>query len=1316
MYHAHYRSTLTVRDRTAFVPWYSEFRYSHGKGRLLESACACGHASVSWPSGCGLRQSTLIHRSPVRRPVFLGGCARCRWQFDGHLPFRPGGGGGPGKIVARAMKGEGFGGQQEFDYGVELHNWAQETVSLLMKFEGGISPGSGESKGHHNEFSLLLRDHNHADEYETSFKFGQCSFCEEANINVNGATENVDMVVEGRNRASSFRYLCDDKEWEDDGFCQERGTMLCSHSSSLKRQQRKHELRHEFSLRGKHSASDPKETQKHDFTETESTPPRARGRHSVTVAASDKHESTVGASSDGIARGKQHKFLRDGRYSNEERSKRQEISGYVQHFPKSDEIKVCLVDKQKKISSSSTLVSRHEEQISKRVDDSKVENRNVAGECSVSAGRCSSSYWAPQLHVDANGKPRQRNEIRSSDNVTESVTVVSDARYASRKDQRVFVDETEEVSTSLNNSAGTSRQNKEKVVGVAWNHVPQQMDSSVIILDSDMSRLHESKEYVDKNYRSSDIDYLQQTSTSRAHSSARLYQDQISVQKMPTTSSSEPPIGISLNISSGHQTAEYTASDYISQYQHHSNVNYTQELSSNSTQTGARISEALRLQDQPRSHPSQWATKISMGNTRAHQSDGYTTTQYVAARHDLECHQESRDNNTRIGATDSGQADQPEISVLSYPQSVNTGSLSGSSGYQLAGYASNDDIAKHRSSVNVNYNDTQIDTTLSRPIILHEPPADLSSPSTLSDSPRTAGEHQPTTNTPLQINSDVIHVRQQGEVPPDHPEPNDIVKQCSEPPTESGCSRPIILIEKSSDGSRHPSTGNLHPANLPSERIVEETEKTYIVERERSSHQTTTSFQQLVLFNPPPNSNADTVQGNSRKNVFEDSEMQRSRQSSVLSEADEQSDEIWAIARETLEEHSNMVKTPETMITPVISGSGAQLTELISTVGTTEGTQAASLGSPTAKRPSRKHWGYVAEIIKSGWILRAGTHNSKSKSAAKSSLTESGSNEAWFSGHEPVGEESPRKEKEAMPEEPGGDEGSADALISAASANANNRQDITDDRSSPSMLADSKPDTSSPIGLPAHVSIQEEASSISDNQMLGSATNYASIGSLSMSVSGTVSPVVIACSTGIHDVQQQEKISVQPVISPKVGRKNLDSGSHEPSVQDRPEKDASNEDKKRALGSRKLRRAAQVQRERFEAWEDAYRLENEQRKMDEMFMREAIAEARKAADIWEVPVGAVLVQDGKIIARGHNLVEDLRDSTAHAEMLCIRGASRMLRTWRLAETTLYVTLEPCPMCAGAILQARIGTLVWGAPNKLLGADGSWVRCARVSQP
>ncbi|KAL9667865.1 hypothetical protein QQ045_002234 [Rhodiola kirilowii] len=137
--------------------------------------------------------------------------------------------------------------------------------------------------------------------------------------------------------------------------------------------------------------------------------------------------------------------------------------------------------------------------------------------------------------------------------------------------------------------------------------------------------------------------------------------------------------------------------------------------------------------------------------------------------------------------------------------------------------------------------------------------------------------------------------------------------------------------------------------------------------------------------------------------------------------------------------------------------------------------------------------------------------------------------------------------------------------------------------------------------------------------------------------------------------------------------------------------EASEPEEKEGELTRKFQRSKQVPKDRFEEWEEAFKLETEQLKIDEIFMR---VEAQKSADNWEVPVGAVLVHHGKIIARGCNLVEELRDSTAHAEMICIRSASNALRTWRLAETTLYVTLEPCAMCAGAILQARVTTLVW----------------------
>jgi len=111
---------------------------------------------------------------------------------------------------------------------------------------------------------------------------------------------------------------------------------------------------------------------------------------------------------------------------------------------------------------------------------------------------------------------------------------------------------------------------------------------------------------------------------------------------------------------------------------------------------------------------------------------------------------------------------------------------------------------------------------------------------------------------------------------------------------------------------------------------------------------------------------------------------------------------------------------------------------------------------------------------------------------------------------------------------------------------------------------------------------------------------------------------------------------------------------------------------------------------------------------DERFMLEALKEAWKAYRAEEVPVGAVLVKDGRIVARGYNQVEMLKDATAHAEMLCITAGESALSNWRLADTTLYCTIEPCAMCAGAMLLSRVPRLVWGAPDIRHGANGSWV--------
>ncbi len=107
--------------------------------------------------------------------------------------------------------------------------------------------------------------------------------------------------------------------------------------------------------------------------------------------------------------------------------------------------------------------------------------------------------------------------------------------------------------------------------------------------------------------------------------------------------------------------------------------------------------------------------------------------------------------------------------------------------------------------------------------------------------------------------------------------------------------------------------------------------------------------------------------------------------------------------------------------------------------------------------------------------------------------------------------------------------------------------------------------------------------------------------------------------------------------------------------------------------------------------------------MHEHFMRIALEEAEQALREEEVPVGAAIVREGRLIARAHNQREQLRDPTAHAEMIAITQAAGSRQSWRLDGCTLYVTLEPCPMCAGAILQARIPTLVYGAADPKAGA-------------
>ena len=118
---------------------------------------------------------------------------------------------------------------------------------------------------------------------------------------------------------------------------------------------------------------------------------------------------------------------------------------------------------------------------------------------------------------------------------------------------------------------------------------------------------------------------------------------------------------------------------------------------------------------------------------------------------------------------------------------------------------------------------------------------------------------------------------------------------------------------------------------------------------------------------------------------------------------------------------------------------------------------------------------------------------------------------------------------------------------------------------------------------------------------------------------------------------------------------------------------------------------------------------------DERYMKEAIRQARKAWKLNEVPIGCVIVKDDKIIARGYNRRNTDKNTLAHAELLAIRKASKVLGDWRLEECTMYITLEPCQMCAGAIVQARVPKVVIGSRNPKAGCAGSILNLLDVPQ-
>ncbi|KAL6505689.1 hypothetical protein OROHE_023068 [Orobanche hederae] len=311
------------------------------------------------------------------------------------------------------------------------------------------------------------------------------------------------------------------------------------------------------------------------------------------------------------------------------------------------------------------------------------------------------------------------------------------------------------------------------------------------------------------------------------------------------------------------------------------------------------------------------------------------------------------------------------------------------------------------------------------------------------------------------------------------------------------------------------------------------------------------------------------------------------------------------------------------------------------------------------KRDGKSLWNIFTDIVRLRWSSQSENHSSHRKTGGKSSPNQSTSSETWFSGHE-------------------AEDNEGTGITHGLSARHQEEK--------------------------THSLVEEGSSSLTSESCLKN-----------MGMNAPSSSMVLETSQGNLGDTSSASIVVSPITIPALRLRRFSAlrGALETGKGNTPESGVSTEQAEsmvnEELKRKKLQRKDQVVKDRFDEWEEAYRLEAEQLKIDEMFMREALLEGKKAADNWEVPVGAVLVHNGKIIARGCNLVEEMRDSTAHAEIICIREASNVLRTWRLSETTLYVTLEPCAMCAGAILQARIDTVVWGAPNKLLGADGGWIR-------
>ena len=147
------------------------------------------------------------------------------------------------------------------------------------------------------------------------------------------------------------------------------------------------------------------------------------------------------------------------------------------------------------------------------------------------------------------------------------------------------------------------------------------------------------------------------------------------------------------------------------------------------------------------------------------------------------------------------------------------------------------------------------------------------------------------------------------------------------------------------------------------------------------------------------------------------------------------------------------------------------------------------------------------------------------------------------------------------------------------------------------------------------------------------------------------------------------------------------------------------ENRSLSLEPKERRRLSRLRHKLDQAREEE-KADQAQQEKDTLFMREAIRQAKKAADLGEVPIGCVIVKGDKIIARGYNRRNTDHSTLSHAEITAIRKASNKLKDWRLSDCTLYVTLEPCQMCAGAIIQARLSRVVMGCMNPKAGCGGS----------